>query len=55
MFLLKKLMTALSSNVDKRIQSNSSIETYALGTSKYLECKKEKIKRNNIIKQYKNL
>ena len=29
------------------------IETYAYGTSKDLICKKEKIKRNNIIKQYK--
>ena len=30
------------------------IETYAYGTSKDLLCKK-KIKRNNIIKQYKNV
>ena len=46
--------TALSSNDDKRIQSVYSIETYAYGTSKDLTCKKEKIKQNNIIKQYKN-
>ena len=32
-----------------------SIETYAYGTSKDLICMKEKIKRNNIIKQYKNV
>ena len=45
---------ALSSNDDKRIQSIDSIETYAYGTSKDLIRKKEKIKFNNIIKQYKN-
>ena len=44
---------ALSSNDDKRMQSIDSIETYAYGTSKDLIFKKEKIKRNNIIKQYK--
>ena len=37
------------------MQSIGSIETYAYGTSKYLICKKEKIKHNNIIKQYKNV
>ena len=31
------------------------IETYAYGTSKDLICKKENIKHNNIIKQYKNV
>ena len=31
------------------------IETYAYGMSKDLLCKKKKIKRNNIIKQYKNV
>ena len=36
------------------MQSIDSIETYAYGTIKDLICKKEKIKRNNIIKQYKN-
>ena len=41
MFLLKKLV--------------DSIETYAHGANKSLICKKEKIKRNNIIKQYKNV
>ena len=30
------------------------IETYACRTSKDLICKKEKINRDNIIKQYKN-
>ena len=35
------------------MQSIDSIETYAYGPSKDLICKKEKIKRNNIIKDYK--
>ena len=46
---------ALTSNDDKRIQSIDSIETYAHGASKYLLCKKEEIKYNNMIKQYKNV
>ena len=46
---------ALSSDDDKRMQSIASIETYACGTSKDLICMKEKIKRNNIMKQYKNV
>ena len=45
----------LSSNDDKRKQSIDLIETYSQGTSKNLICKKEKIKHNNIIKQYKNV
>ena len=53
MFLLKKLMTALSSNDNKRIQSYDSIEIYAHGGSKDLVSKKEEIKCNNIIKGYK--
>ena len=53
MFLLKKLMTALSSNDNKRIQSYDSIEIYAYGGSKDLVSKKEEIKCNNIIKGYK--
>ena len=56
-FLLKKLIRLLhliSSNDDKRMQSTDLIETYAHGTCKDLICKKEKIKRDNIIKQYKN-
>ena len=36
------------------MQSTDLIETYAHGTCKDLICKKEKIKRDNIIKQYKN-
>ena len=32
-----------------------SIKTYAYGMNKNLVCKKEEIKRNNIIKQYKNI
>ena len=39
---------------NKRIQSIDSIETYKCGRSKGLVCKKEKIKCNNLIKQYKN-
>ena len=46
---------ALSSNDDKTIQSIDMIETYAHRTNKGLVCKKEEIKYNNIIKQYKNL
>ena len=46
---------ALSSNSDKRMQSIYSIKTYAYVTNKDLICKKEKIKRNNIIIQYKNV
>ena len=50
MFLLKINKIALSSNDDKRIQSIDSVETYAYGTSKYLVCKKQEIKRNNSTK-----
>ena len=46
---------ALSPNDDKRMQSIYSIEAHAHGTSKDLICKKEEIKFNNIIKQYKNI
>ena len=38
----------------KRILSSYSIEIYAYGTGKNLLCKKEEIKCNNIVKQYKN-
>ena len=48
-------LIALSSNDDKRIQSIESTETYVYGTSKNLICKKEKVKRNNTTKQYKNV
>ena len=37
------------------MQSIDLIETYAYQTSKDLICKKEKIKRDNIIKQYENV
>ena len=37
------------------MQSIYSIETYPHGMNKNLVCKKEKIKCNNIIKQYKNV
>ena len=46
---------ALSSNDDKITQSIDLIDSYAYGTSKDLICKKEKIKCNNIIKQYGNV
>ena len=45
----------LSSSDDKRMQSIDSMETYTYGTSKDLTCKKEKVKRNDIIKQYENV
>ena len=45
---------ALSSNIDKRMQSIDSIEIYSYGKSKDLVSEKEEIKCNNIIKQYKN-
>ena len=37
------------------MQSIDSMETYAYGMSKDLIYKKEKIKRNNVRKQYKNV
>ena len=37
------------------MQSINLIETYTYGMSKDLVCKKEEIKRKNIIKQYKNV
>ena len=46
---------ALSSSYDKRMQSVDWAETYAYGTSKDLIGKKEEIKSNNMIKQYKNV
>ena len=45
---------ALSANNDKRIRSVDSIETYAYGTTKDLECKKDDIKCKNTTKQHKN-
>ena len=45
----------LISNDDKRMQSIDSIEIFAYGMNKDLVCKKEKIKCNNVIKQYKNV
>ena len=46
---------ALTSSDDKRMQSINSIETFAYGTRKDVIRKKGKNKRNNIIKQYKNV
>ena len=37
------------------MKSVNSIETYAYGPSKDLICKKEKTKRNDLIKQYNNV
>ena len=45
----------LSSNDNKRMQSNDSIETYAFGMSKGLVSEEEVIKYNNIMKRYKKL
>ena len=54
MFLLKKIIKiAFSSSDDNRIQSTDSTETSAYGMNKDLVCKKEGIKRNNTINQYK--
>ena len=58
MFTEKINKIALSLNDDKRMQSFDrihSIETYAHRTNKDLVRKKEEIKCNNIIKQYKNV
>ena len=46
---------ALSSNNDEKIKITDSMETYAHGISKGLTWKKQKTKRINIIKQYKNV
>ena len=53
MCLLTKI--ALNAQDDKQMQSIDSIETYPYGTRKDLVCRKEEIKCNNIIKQYKNV
>ena len=45
----------LSSNYDKKIQSIDSIETYSHGMSKDLIWTREKFKRTNIIRKYKNV
>ena len=37
------------------MQSITAIETYAHGMSEDLICKKEKIKRISVIRQYKNV
>ena len=37
------------------MQSIDSMETYAYGTGKDLICKEEKIKRYDIMKQYKDV
>ena len=44
----------LSANDYKRIKSIDSIETCAYGRSEGLVCRKKEIKRNNVIKQWKN-
>ena len=40
MFLLKKLITLLTLDDDKRVQSIDQIETYSYGMNKDLACKK---------------
>ena len=45
----------MSDNDDKRIQPIDSIETYAYGTKKEIIHRKEEMKCNNIIKQYKKM
>ena len=44
---------ALSSNDDKRMQAIDSVEMYVYEMNKELVWKKEKLKRNSMIKQYK--
>ena len=46
---------ALNCNDGKRMQPTDLIETYAYGINKNLVCKKEEIKCNNILKQYKKV
>ena len=46
--------TPLSSNDDKIMRSIDSVETYPYGMSKDLIWDREKIKRINIMKKYKN-
>ena len=46
---------AVSSNDGNGIQSINSVELYAYRTSKDLVFKREEIKSNNIIKEYKKL
>ena len=45
----------MTSNDGKRVQPIDSIETYTHGTSKCLAYKKEEIKCNKVIKQYKKV
>ena len=44
---------SFSANDNKTVKSIDSVETQAYGTSKDLVYEREKIKRNNIMKQYK--
>ena len=39
-----------SANNSRRTQSIESIDTYSYRMSKYLVCKKEEIKHNNVVK-----
>ena len=60
MYLLKKLIRLSSNNCfkfkyDKRMESIDSIGTYAYKRSKYIVSKKEEIKCENIVKQYKTV
>ena len=52
--ITEEVNNALSDNYGKRIQPINSIERCAYGTRKDLACRKDEIKCNNIIKQYKN-
>ena len=45
---------ALTASHDKILQPIDSIEPYAYRAKKDLVCKKQEIKSNNIIEQYKN-
>ena len=41
MFIQKMLITALSANADKRLQTNNKIETYPYGTNAFKLCGSE--------------
>ena len=54
MYLLKQLTRLHWVLIMTKNKTNSSIETYAYGKNEKIIYKKEEIKSNKIIKQYKN-
>ena len=53
-FIEEVIKIQLSANNQKRTQLIDPIGTHAYQTRKYLVCKKEETKCNNIIKQFEN-